>query len=175
MTLHEDISSVLIGEEEIRARVAELAQEINNDYQGKPLVIVCILKGSVVFFADLVRRLTMPVRFDFMALSSYENARVSSGIVRVAMDLYETIEDKDILIVEDIIDTGHTLSHLRELLSARAPKSIRFCTLLDKPSRREANIHPDYCGFTIEDHFVVGYGLDCGGEYRQLPYVAIMK
>ncbi len=175
MTLHKDISSILISEDEIRARVAELANEINNDYQGKPLVVVCILKGSVVFFADLVRRLTMPVRFDFMALSSYENARVSSGIVRVAMDLYETIEDKDILIVEDIIDTGHTLSHLRELLSSRAPKSIRFCTLLDKPSRREANIHPDYCGFTIDDHFVVGYGLDCGGEHRQLPYVAIMK
>ncbi len=175
MTLHKDISSILINEDEIRARVAELAGEINRDYGNKPLVVVCILKGSVVFFADLVRRLTMPVRFDFMALSSYENARVSSGIVRVAMDLYETIEDKDILIVEDIIDTGHTLSHLRELLSSRAPKSIRFCTLLDKPSRREANIHPDYCGFTIDDHFVVGYGLDCGGEHRQLPYVAIMK
>ncbi len=175
MDLHKDISRVLIGEDEIRARVAELAEEINYDYKGKPLVIVCILKGSVIFFSDLARRLTMPVRFDFMALSSYANSRVSSGVVRVAMDLYETIEDKDILIVEDIIDTGHTLSHLRELLSSRAPKSIRFCTLLDKPSRREANIHPDYCGFTIEDHFVVGYGLDCGGEHRNLPYVAVMK
>ncbi len=175
MDLHKDIARILISEEEIRARVEGLAKEINDDYGDKPLVVVCILKGSVVFFADLVRRLTMPVRFDFMALSSYENARVSSGIVRVAMDLYETIEDKDVLIVEDIIDTGHTLSHLRELLYSRAPKSIRFCTLLDKPSRREANIHPDYCGFTIEDHFVVGYGLDIGGEHRQLPYVAIMK
>ncbi len=175
MDLHKDISHILIGEDTIRARVAELAAEINRDYQNKALVVVCILKGSVVFFADLVRHLTMPVRFDFMALSSYENSRVSSGIVRVAMDLYETIEDKDVLIVEDIIDTGHTLQHLRELLSARAPKSIRFCTLLDKPSRREADIHPDYCGFTIDDHFVVGYGLDCGGEHRNLPYVGVMK
>ena len=175
MDLHKDISGILVGEDEIQARVTELAAEINNDYQGRPLLVVCILKGSVIFFSDLVRRLNMPVRFDFMALSSYENARVSSGVVRVAMDLYENIEDKDILIVEDIIDTGHTLSHLRELLSARSPKSIRFCTLLDKPSRREADIQPDYCGFTIEDHFVVGYGLDVGGEHRQLPYVAIMK
>ena len=175
MDLHEDFSSVLISEEAIRTRVAELANKINDDYQGKELIVVCILKGSVIFFSDLVRQLTMPVQFDFMALSSYANARVSSGIVRVAMDLFHSIEDKDILIVEDIIDTGHTLSHLRDLLSARAPKSIRFCTLLDKPSRREANIHPDYCGFTIDDHFVVGYGLDIGEKHRNLPYVAIMK
>ncbi len=175
MDLHKDISAILIGEEDIRERVAGLAEEINRDYRDKALVVVCILKGSVVFFADLVRHLTMPVRFDFMALSSYENSRVSSGIVRVAMDLYETIEDKDVLIVEDIIDTGHTLHHLRELLSSRAPRSIRFCTLLDKPTRREADIHPDYCGFTIDDHFVVGYGLDCGGEHRNLPYVAVMR
>lgn len=175
MQLHSDISRILIGEEAIGARVAELAAQISGDYAGKELIAVSILKGSFIFAADLVRKLTVPVRCDFMSLSSYGDSRESSGIVRLAMDLSENIEGKHVLIIEDIIDTGLTLFHLRDLLKARAPESVRFCTLLDKPSRREADIHPDYCGFSIDDHFVVGYGLDCGGNHRCLPFVAVMK
>lgn len=173
--LHDDIFHILIDESAIQTRVGELAAQINADYAGKELIAVCILKGSVVFFSDLVRHLDMPVRFDFMSLSSYGDSRVSSGIVRLSMDLCENIEDKHVLIIEDIVDTGLTLQHMRELLHSRSPKSLKFCTFLDKAGSRIAPIQPDYCGFAIEDYFVVGYGLDCSGMHRNLPYIAVMK
>jgi len=173
--LVQDIQQILISEEEIRQKVRELGATISNDYQGQSLVVVGILKGAIIFLADLVRHLHMPVTLDFMAVSSYGSGTKSSGAVRILKDLEAGLEDRHVLIVEDIVDTGLTLKYLTENLKARGPASLRICSFLDKPSRRQIDIHPDYCGFAIPDHFVVGYGLDYAERYRNLPYVAVLK
>lgn len=169
------VQKILIDEERIQKRVAELGREITRDYTDKEPLVICVLKGAMIFLADLVRHIDVQLEIDFMAVSSYGSSTETSGAVRILKDLDEAIEDRDILIVEDIIDTGLTLNYLIENLQARNPRSIRICTLLDKPSRRRVDIKPDYCGFTIDDVFVVGYGLDFDQKYRQLPYVAVLE
>ncbi|NPV54829.1 MAG: hypoxanthine phosphoribosyltransferase [Firmicutes bacterium] len=171
----DDLEGILLHEDEIKRRVEELGEQISRDYCGKELVVVGILKGALVFMADLVRRLSIPVVIDFVAISSYGAATKSSGAVRILKDLDAPVENKHVLIVEDIIDTGLTLSYLVENLRARKPLSVKICTLLDKPDRREINIRPDYNGFQIPDKFVVGYGLDYSEKYRNLPSVAVLK
>ena len=166
---------VLFTEEQLRSKVKELADQINRDYQGKELLVVGILRGAFVFMADLVRYLKMPVVIDFVAVSSYGDDTVSSGVVRILKDLDETITGKHVLLVEDIIDTGLTLKYLCKTLEARKPASLKVCTLFDKPSRRRVEFTPHYNGFTIPDYFVVGYGLDCGQHYRNLPMVCVIK
>jgi hypoxanthine phosphoribosyltransferase len=166
---------VLITEEQLRSGVGELAERINRDYNGEELLVVGILRGAFVFLADLVRRLTMPVVIDFVAVSSYGDDTQSSGVVRILKDLDESIAGRHVLLVEDIIDTGLTLKYLYENLKARHPASLKVCTLLDKPSRRLVDFNPDYAGFTIPDYFVVGYGLDCGQRYRNLPMVCVIR
>ena len=173
--LEQDIASVLFTEEQLQARVAELADQINQDYAGKAPVLVSVLRGSFVFMADLVRRITLPCTVDFMAVSSYGSGTTSSGQVKIVKDLSEQIEGKDVLVVEDILDSGNTLSYLLQLLQARSPASVRLCTLLDKPSRRTKEVELHYSGFTIPDYFVVGYGLDYAEKYRNLPYIGILK
>lgn len=166
---------VLIPEEQIETRIRELAQQISKDYEGKSIHLICILKGSVFFSCELAKRLTIPVTLDFMSVSSYGSETVSSGRVRILKDLDESIQGKDVLIIEDIIDSGNTLSYLRDLLTARAPKSLSICTLLDKPDRRVTNVDVKYVGFVIPDEFVVGYGLDYDQYYRNLPYVGVVE
>ena len=173
--LEQDIARVLFTEEQLQARVAELADQINQDYAGKAPVLVSVLRGSFVFMADLVRRITLPCTVDFMAVSSYGSGTTSSGQVKIVKDLSEQIEGKDVLVVEDILDSGNTLSYLLKLLEARHPTSIRLCTLLDKPERRTKPVAVQNCGFTIPDEFVVGYGLDYDEKYRNLPYIGILK
>ena len=173
--MHPDISAVLITEKEIRNRISQLAREIEAFYQGRELMAIGILKGSVPFLADLIREVTLPVSYDFMAVSSYGEATESSGIVRITYDITGDISGKNILIVEDIIDTGRTLSHLKTFLEAKGPASVKIATLLDKPDRRVVPITVDFVGFTIPDEFVVGYGLDFANRYRNLPYVGILK
>ena len=175
MSMNDDILKVLVSEEELKAKVAELGAQISRDYAGKNLVLVSILKGSVVFMADLMRRLSINAKIDFMSVSSYGSSTVSSGQVRIILDLKRPIENYDLLLVEDILDSGATLSYLKELLTARQPKSIRIATLLDKPERRKSNITADYKGFEIPDEFVVGYGLDYDEDYRNLPYIGVLK
>lgn len=170
-----DLAGVLLTQEEIAAKVRELAGRIQADYAGRELYLVGILKGAVVFVADLLRHLDMPVRLDFMAVSSYGAASQSSGAVRILKDLDETIEGRHVLVVEDIMDTGLTLHYLVESLLARRPASLRLCALLDKPARRRIPVQADYLGFSIPDEFIVGYGLDFAGRYRNLPYIGIMK
>lgn len=165
---------ILITEEQLQAKVAGLAGQINRDYEGEELLAVGILRGAFVFLADLVRQLKLSVIVDFVAVSSYGDDTWSSGVVRILKDLDESIAGRHVLLVEDIIDTGLTLKYLYENLKARQPASLRVCTLLDKPSRRQVEFTPDYVGFTIPDHFVVGYGLDCGQRYRNLPVVCII-
>lgn len=167
--------STLIGEKEVDAKIRELAAKISEDYAGKEIHLICILKGSVFFVCELAKRLTIPVTIDFMSVSSYGSGTTSSGIVRLAKDLDEPIEGKHVLIVEDIIDTGRTLSHLLELLSTRNPASLKLCTLLDKPERRVVDIEVDYTCFRIPDKFVVGYGLDYDQKYRNLPYIGVVE
>ena len=167
---------VLIPQDELEKRIQELAGEISRDYAGKELNLICILKGGVMFLTQLAKHITgCHVTMDFMSVSSYGNERASSGKVRIVKDLDESIEGKDVLIVEDIIDSGRTLSHLLEMLGTRKPASIRLCTMLDKPSRREVNVKVDYVGFTIEDKFVLGYGLDYDQFYRNIPYIAVVE
>lgn len=166
---------VMISEEEVAKRIKELAQEISKDYEGKTVHLIVILKGSVFFSCDLAKRLTVPVTFDFMSVSSYGSETVSSGRVRILKDLDESIQGKHVLIVEDIIDSGRTLAYLRDLLSTRAPESISICTLLDKPDRRETDVEVKYVGFVIPDEFVVGYGLDYDQKFRNLPYVGVVE
>jgi hypoxanthine phosphoribosyltransferase len=167
---------VLICEEQILRRVAELAEAVSADYTGQDLLLVAILKGSVVFLSDLMRALTVPHQVDFMAVSSYEvGARVSSGVVRILMDLASNIEGRNVLIVEDIIDTGHTLDYIVRILRERGPKSLRICTLLNKSSRRQVHIPVDYVGFDIPNRYVFGYGLDVDEYHRNLPFVAALK
>lgn len=165
----------LIPEAEITKRVRELGEQISRDYAGKELHVICILKGGVFFMCELVKHITVPVTHDFMSVSSYGDGTVSSGRIKIVKDLDEPIQEKDVLIVEDIIDSGRTLHHLLQLLRARNPKSIRLCTLLDKPDRREVEIPVDYTGFSIPDLFVVGYGLDYAQHYRNLPYVGVVE
>lgn len=164
----------LIGVEDITRRVKEMGEEISRDYAHKDLVVVGILKGAVVFMSDLIREITIPLEVDFMATSSYGDATESSGVVQLIKDLDTAIEGRDVLIVEDIIDTGLTLSYLTQLMNSRKPASVKTASFLDKPSRRRIEFTPDYVGFSIPDHFVVGYGLDVNSKYRQLPYIGIV-
>ena len=174
--LEKDIERVLISREELNSLLDRLAEKINNDYNGKRLIAVGILKGAAVFYADLVRRLdNVDVRFDFMAVSSYGATTKSTGAVRILKDLDHSIEGEDVRIVEDIVDTGLTLKYLVDNLSKRGARSVRICCLLDKPARRRTEISADYAGQEIEDAFVVGYGLDYNERYRNLPYVGILK
>lgn len=173
--MHADVESVLYSEKELADAVRKLADQINSDYKGKEMVVVGILKGSVVFLADLFRKLDTNCKLDFMSASSYGSSSVSSGGLRIGMDLSEDIAGKDVLIVEDILDTGNTLSKLKKMLLERGPASLRLCVLFDKPARRTADISAEYVGFTIEDHFIVGYGLDYDEKYRNLPYVGILR
>jgi len=166
---------VMFTEEQVNKRIGEVAEVINRDYGDRPLHLICILKGGAVFMCELAKRLTMPVSFDFMSVSSYGGGTESSGVVRIIKDLDESLEGKDVLIVEDIIDSGRTLAYLIDVLDKRGPKSIRLCTLLDKPSRREKKVHVDYTCFEIPDEFVVGYGLDYDQRYRNLPYIGVVS
>jgi hypoxanthine phosphoribosyltransferase len=174
--LEDDIASVLINEVQLQKRVGELAAQIEADYADKEdLLLICVLKGGYMFLADLSRGLKRPHELDFMGISSYGAGTTSSGAVQIIMDLKAPITDRHVLIVEDIIDSGRTLEYMRRNLLARGPASVRICTLLSKPARREINVAVDYIGFEIPDEFVVGYGLDFDEEYRNLPYIAILK
>jgi len=167
--------TVLIDQDELSARISALAQEIRADYPGAPLHFVCVLKGAFLFLGDLIRSMNGQVSIDFMACSSYGAATSSSGEVRVSKDLDTSIEGRDVIVVEDIVDTGLTLHYLQEILLARGPKSLRTACLLSKPSRRKIDVKVDYIGFTIEDKFVVGYGLDYAEQYRNLPYIGVLE
>lgn len=173
--MNENVERVLISEDELKEKITELGKQISKDYKGKNLLIVGILKGSLVFMADLMRAIDINCKIDFMSISSYYSGTKSSGQVRIVLDLNKPVKDYDLLIVEDILDSGITLSYIKQLLLPRCPKSIKICTLLDKPDRRVADITPDYCGFVIPDEFVIGYGLDYDEDYRNLPYVGIIK
>ncbi len=167
---------VLLSEEQIRAKVKEIGAEITRDYAGKHLLVVGVLKGSCMFLSDLIRAIDLPLEVDFMAVSSYGKATTSSGDVQILKDLGESIRDKDVLVVEDIVDTGLTLSYLLDNLGSRGVRSIKLCALLDKPEPRiKKDLKIDYCGFQIENKFVVGFGLDAGERYRNVPYIAILK
>jgi hypoxanthine phosphoribosyltransferase len=168
------IAEILIPSDRLQARIEQLGAEISRDYEGKDLLLLSVLKGSVLFLSDLMRRITVPHAIDFMATSSYGSGMESSGVVRILKDLDAPIEGRNVLIVEDIIDTGRTLDYLVRILKARAPQSLRICTLLDKVSRREVQVPVDYSGFEIPDKFVFGYGLDYAELYRNLPYVAVL-
>jgi hypoxanthine phosphoribosyltransferase len=174
MFMHKDIVRILVAEEDIKRRVGELGKQISADYVGKEIVVVGILKGAVLFFADLVRCIEVPMQFDFMSISSYEDSHKSSGIVRIIKDLDINIKDKHVLIIEDIVDSGLTLYNLVELLRSRDPASIRTCCLLDKACRRDCEIWPDYTGFEIENEYVVGYGLDYAQKLRELKYIGVL-
>ena len=176
MSMHDDIKTVLVSEEQLKAKVAELGAQISRDYAGKNLVLVSILKGSVVFMADLMRAVSIPCNIDFMVVSSYGGSNTtSSGLVKIIKDLDGDLSGKDVLIVEDILDTGVTLSNLVPMLKMRNPNSVKICTILDKPSRRKADIQPDYEGFQVPDEFVVGFGLDYCQQYRNMPYIGVLK
>lgn len=173
--MQQDVQTVLFSEEQLNQRITELGQAITKDYQNKSLVVVGILKGSNIFTSDLVRKINLPLRMDFMAVSSYGNATESTGVVKILKDLDCGIKGEHILIVEDIIDSGLTLKYLKETLETREPLSVRICTLLDKPARRKEPIAADYVGFEVPDEFIVGYGIDYAERYRNLPYVGILK
>lgn len=166
------IGKIMIKENELNARVSELAEMINKDYGDRELVVIGVLKGCFVFMADLVKKLKSDVRVYFMEISSYQSGTVSSGKITIKKDLDVDIEGKDVLIAEDIIDSGNTLSQLTEILKERKPNSLKVCTLLSKPARRQVEFEADYTGFEIEDKFIIGYGLDCAEQFRQLPYIA---
>ena len=166
------IGKIMIKENELNARVSELAEMINKDYGDRELVLIGVLKGCFVFMADLIKKLKSAVRVYFMEISSYQSGTVSNGKITIKKDLDVDIEGKDVLIAEDIIDSGNTLSQLTEILKERKPNSIKVCTLLSKPARRQVEFEADYTGFEIEDKFIIGYGLDCAEQFRQLPYIA---
>ena len=170
-----DIQEVLFSEEQLKNRVREIAQQITADYRGKEIMLISVLRGSFVFMADLCRAIDLPCTLDFMAVSSYGKGTKSSGQVQITKDLSEDISDRHIIVVEDILDSGNTLSYLLKILENRHPASIRLCTLLDKPDRRVKPVEVHYSGFTIPDAFVVGYGLDYAEKYRNLPYIGILK
>lgn len=165
----------LIAEQDLQRRIEELGAQISKDYEGKEIIMLCVLKGGVMFMTDLSKRVTVPMKMEFMAVSSYGDEYKSSGIVKIIKDLDEPIDGKDVLIVEDIIDSGRTLSYLKNILEGRNPNSIKICTLLDKPDQRVIDVEVDYVGFTIPDSFVIGYGLDYHQLYRNLPYIAVNK
>lgn len=165
----------LISEEKVDKRIREIAEQISKDYEGKVVKLICILKGSVFYTCELAKRLTVPVTLDFMSVSSYGSGTTSSGDIKIKKDLEESIEGLNVIIVEDIIDSGNTLSRLIPMLKERKPASLRVTTLLDKPDRREAPVDVDYVGFEIEDKFVVGYGLDYDQRYRDLPYIGVVE
>jgi len=173
--MDDDVAEILISAEQIRTRTRELGQQISRDYQDQDLLLVCVLKGATAFLADLMREITVPHAIDFMAISSYGASTESSGVVRILKDLDTNIAGRNVLIVEDIIDTGRTLSYITQMLKTRGPKSLRICSLLSKPSRREIEIRVDYVGFEIPNKFVIGYGLDFGEIYRSLPYIGVLK
>lgn len=166
---------VLISEEEVDARIRELGEKISKEYEGKQIHLICVLKGGVFFMCELAKRITVPVSMDFMCVGSYGDGTKSSGVVRLAKDLDESIENKEVLIVEDIIDSGNTLYYLMDVLRQRKPASLRLCTLLDKPDRRVKDVYVDWTGFEIPDEFVVGYGLDYAQKYRNLPYIGVVE
>lgn len=165
----------LISEEEVDKRIRELGEQISKDYAGKQIHLICVLKGGVFFMCELAKRITVPVSMDFMCVGSYGDGTKSSGVVRIAKDLDESIEGKEVLIVEDIIDSGNTLYYLMDVLHRRHPDSLRLCTLLDKPERRVKDVKVDYVGFEIPDEFIVGYGLDYAQKYRNLPYIGVVE
>ncbi len=166
---------VMIEEDKVTARIRELGEQISRDYAGKQVHLICVLKGGTFFMCELAKRITVPVTLDFMSVSSYGDGTSSSGVVKIVKDLDEVLEGKDVLVVEDIIDSGRTLFYLLEILAKRNPKSMKLCTLLDKPDRRVRDVHVDYVGFEIPDEFVVGYGLDYAQKYRNLPYIGIVE
>ena len=167
--------SVLLSEEEVDKRIQEIGEQISKDYAGEQVHLVCVLRGGVFFLCELAKRITVPVSLDFMSVSSYGTETKSSGVVKIVKDLDETIMGKDVIVIEDIIDSGRTLSYLLEMLKDRKPASLRLCTLLDKPDRRVVDVNIDYTGFAIPDEFVVGYGLDYAQKYRNLPYIGIVE
>ncbi|MGX9708115.1 hypoxanthine phosphoribosyltransferase [Laceyella tengchongensis] len=173
--MHQDIKEVLISEEQIKGKVRELGQRLSEEYKDLNPLCICVLKGAVPFMADLIREMPIKMEMDFMAVSSYGNSTTSSGVVRILKDLDASIEGRHVLIVEDIIDSGLTLSYLVEMLKGRNAASVKIVTLLDKPDRRKVDLSPDYCGFTIPDAFVIGYGLDFAEKYRNLPYIGVLK
>ena len=166
---------VLLDEETVEKRICEVAAQISEEYKGKEIHMICVLKGGVFFMCELAKRITSPVEIDFMSVSSYGNSRESSGIVKIAKDLDEPILDKEVLVVEDIIDSGKTLNHLKPMLESRNPASLHLCTLLSKPDRREVEVPVKYIGFEVPDEFVVGYGLDYAQKYRNLPYIGVVE
>jgi hypoxanthine phosphoribosyltransferase len=174
-SIHDDIEEVLISEAILQARITELARIISEEYRGKDLILLGILRGAVMFMADLARQLALPLELDFMAISSYGNSTESTGVVRILKDLDEPIEGKQVLIVEDILDTGLTLGYLVENLKRRNPAGLAICTLLDKQKARDRSVEPRYTGFHIPDRFVVGYGLDYAQKYRNLPYIGVLR
>lgn len=174
MSVNVHLKEVLFTEEKIAAKVEEIGRQITRDYLGRDLLIVCVLKGAMPFTADLIRRIELPLEMDTIVASSYGSSTKSSGAVRIMKDLERGIEGRNVIIVEDIIDTGLTLNYLKDNLLARKPASLKICSFLDKPSRRKVDLKPDYCGFGIPDEFVVGYGLDYAEKYRNLPYVGVL-
>ncbi len=166
---------IFLQEQDVNARIAEVAKQISSDYAGREVHLICVLKGSVFFMCELAKRITVPVTMDFMSVTSYGNDTKSSGVVKIIKDLDEPLDGKDVLVVEDIVDSGRTLSYLLEILQKRNPKSLRLCTLLDKPERRVTEVAVDYTCFNIPDEFVVGYGLDYAQKYRNLPFIGIVE
>lgn len=173
--MREDIKEILLDEEALRKKIKEIGQNISRDYDGRDLVLIGVLKGSVMFMSDLLKEITIPCSMDFMAVSSYGNSTTSSGVVRILKDLDFEIENKDVLVVEDIIDSGITLKYLMEYLKGRKANSLEIVCLLDKPERRKVNLEVKYTGFSVPDEFLVGYGLDYAEKYRNLPYIGILK
>lgn len=166
---------IMLTEDEVDNRIREIGEQISKDYAGKTVHLICVLKGGSFFMTELAKRITVPVSLDFMSVSSYGGSTKSSGVVRIVKDLDEPLEGKDVLVVEDIVDSGRTLSYLLEMLRDRKPASVKLCTLLDKPERRVVDVNVDYTGFRIPDEFVVGYGLDYDQKYRNLPYIGVVK
>lgn len=166
---------VLVSEEDVDKRIKEVGEQISKDYEGEEVHVICVLKGGVFFMCELAKRITIPLSMDFMSVSSYGNEKQSSGVVKIVKDLDEALEGKNVIIVEDIIDSGRTLSYLVEILKKRNPKSVKICTLLDKPERRVTDVKVDYVGFNIPDEFVVGYGLDYAQKYRNLPFIGVVE
>ena len=166
---------VLLSEEEVDAKIRQIGEQISKDYAGKEVHLVCVLKGGSFFMCELAKRITIPVSMDFMSVSSYGSETTSSGVIKIVKDLDEPLMGKDVIVIEDIVDTGRTLSYLLEILRGRGPESLKLCTLLDKPDRRVVDVKVDYTGFEIPDEFVVGYGLDYAQKYRNLPYIGVVE
>jgi len=171
----EDMAKILFTEADIKARIEELAKQLSNEYRDKVPVMICVLRGAVFFFADLIKAMDIHLEMNFLAISSYGNDTESSGEVRIQYDMQESIKNRDVIVVEDIIDSGRTINHLREMLEARHPASVKVCALLDKPSRRVVDAGGEYIGFEVPNEFVVGYGLDFAGKYRNLNYIGVLK